>query len=97
MAENPTAIVVSHDVTAQRFEAVIGPHTAVCEYERAGGPIIFTHTFVPPELRGQGIAEKLVRAGLDYARRERRKVVPSCSYVAAFIARHREYAALLAE
>jgi predicted GNAT family acetyltransferase len=51
---------------------------------------------VPPELRGRGIAEQLVRAALADARTAGNKVVPACSYVAKFIERHHEYQDLLA-
>jgi predicted GNAT family acetyltransferase len=54
-----------------------------------------THTFVSPELRGKGIAEKLVRTALDYARSEQRRVVPSCSYVDLFIRRYPEFQTLV--
>jgi predicted GNAT family acetyltransferase len=56
---------------------------------------VFTHTVVPPELRGRGIAEALVRAALADARAAGRKVVPACSYVARFMERHREFGDLL--
>ena len=69
----------------------------MCEYELDGDRMIFTHTVVPPELRGRGIAEKLVRAALAEARTAKRKVVPTCSYVAKFIERHKEYQDLVAK
>ncbi|MBP7481729.1 MAG: N-acetyltransferase [Lacunisphaera sp.] len=74
---------------------MVDGHQSICEYELAAGRMIFTHTVVPPELRGRGIAEKLVRAALADARAAGRKVVPACSYVAKFIDRHKEYADLL--
>lgn len=58
--------------------------------------MVFTHTLVPPELRGRGVAEKLVRAALAEARARGCRVVPQCSYVARFIERHAEYQDLLA-
>ena len=89
-------IEVRHNAAAKRYEAVVDGHLSVCEYELAGDNMIFTHTLVPPELRGRGIAEKLVRAALADARAAGRKVNPACSYVAVFIERHREFADLLA-
>jgi len=91
----PGAGTVRHHPAAGRFEAGDGTHRAVAEYVIRDGRMVFTHTFVPPELRGRGLAEKLVRAGLEQARADRRKVVPQCSYVAAFIERHREFQDLL--
>lgn len=88
------SVTVMHNVAGHRFEAEVDGRLSVAEYELREGEIAFTHTHVPPELRGRGIAEKLVRAALEYARQERLRVVPECSYVAVFIQRHREYAPL---
>lgn len=82
---------VRHHAAASRFEAVIDGHLAVADYVVAGNRMIFTHTFVPPELRGRGAAAALVRAGLDEARRNNLRVEPQCSYVARFIEQHAEY------
>ncbi len=90
------SITVTHNAAAHRYEAVVDGHLSICEYEQAEGKMVFTHTVVPPELRGRGIAEKLVRAALADARAAARKVVPACSYVAKFIERHKEYTDLLA-
>lgn len=89
-------IPVRHQPAVSRYEAEIEGHLAVAEYRREEGRIVFTHTFVPPELRGRGVAEVLVRTALDDARREGLRVVPECSYVAIFIRRHPEFQDLLA-
>jgi predicted GNAT family acetyltransferase len=89
-------VAVQHNTAASRYEAVVDGYLSVCEYEIDGARITFTHTVVPPELRGRGIAEQLVRAALADARAAGRKVVPACSYVAKFIERHQEFADLLA-
>ena len=93
MTITPSAI--RHDTATSRFEMEIGNATALIEYVRAGGRVTFIHTFVPPELRGKGLAEQMVRTALDWARSEKLKVVPQCSYTARFIERHAEYADLL--
>lgn len=87
---------VTHNAAECRYEVVIDGHRSVCEYERVGDNVVFTHTLVPPELRGRGIAEQLVRAALADVRAAGRKIVPACSYVAVFVQRHREYQDLLA-
>jgi predicted GNAT family acetyltransferase len=84
-------IEVVHDAARSRFEATVDGHLSVAEYELVDGAVVFTHTLVPPALRGRGIAEKLVRAALAWARAEGRRVVPACSYVDAFIRRHAEF------
>jgi len=54
------------------------------------------HTGVPAAIGGRGVAAALVRAALDHARGEGLKVVPACSYVAAYFKRHPQDADLLA-
>ena len=88
-------IKVIHDAANQRYEALVEGHVSICDYELADGRMIFTHTVVPPELRGRGIAEKLVRTALADARAAGRKVVPACSYVSVFVQRNKEYQDLL--
>ena len=93
----PAAIIVRHNAPACRYEAESNCHLAVLEYAMEGGRMVFTHTFVPPELRGAGVAESLVRGALEDARSQGRRVVPRCSYVAAFFRRHPEFQPLAAE
>lgn len=47
--------------------------------------IDFTRTYVPDELRGQGIAEALVRQGLTWARAQNLQIQASCWYVQKFL------------
>jgi hypothetical protein len=91
----PEPIAVRHNAERRRYEAAVDGQLSVCEYEDDAGRRIFTHTGVPPELRGRGIAEQLVRAALADAAAARIKVVPACAYVARFIERHREFQTLL--
>ena len=58
--------------------------------------IVADHTGVPPQFRNKGIALELVRALVENARRERFRIVPQCSYVAAEFRRHPEWSDLRA-
>lgn len=80
-----------------RFELAIEGKIAFLEY-RADGPdvLAFTHTFVPPELRGRNLAAILAQYALEDARRQGKKVVPLCSYVDVFMERHTEFQELRA-
>jgi uncharacterized protein len=60
------------------------------------GVIAIDHTGVPPEFRGQGIAEQLVLRAIADARAERFTIVPLCSYVAAQFRRHPDWSDLRA-
>ncbi|HEX8169607.1 MAG TPA: GNAT family N-acetyltransferase [Thermoanaerobaculia bacterium] len=87
---------IRHNEEESRFETTIDGHTAFAEYEREEpNRIVFTHTIVPPELSGRGLANDIVKQALDYARSEKLTVVPQCAFVASYIKRHGEYADLL--
>ncbi len=92
-----TTIEVVHNSEEQQFEAEVGGQLALAAYRRTPGRIMFTHTEVPYQFRGRGIAGQVVRAALEYARDEGLTVVPLCSYVAAYIRRHPEYQSLVAK
>ena len=95
MATENTEIAVTDNPAAHRFESNIDGRIAVAEYERRGRTIIFTHTEVPRELRGRGIATALARAALDQARAEGLEVVARCQLIAGFIEEHPEYQSLV--
>ncbi|TCD06761.1 N-acetyltransferase [Erythrobacteraceae bacterium CFH 75059] len=65
---------------------------------RPRGPAvrIATHTGVPPALRGQGIAARLVEALVADAEAQGFTIVPACSYVEAQFRRHPEWSHLRA-
>ncbi len=86
---------VVHNASLRRFEDQTGDGPSFLSYTFEGDCVVFDHTFVPDALRGRGIAAKLARAALEEARQRRWKVVPRCSYVAAFINRHPEFADLV--
>jgi len=46
---------------------------------------------VPKEFSGQGIAGKLVKAGLEEAQKTNSKVIPTCSYVKGFFDKNPQY------
>jgi len=79
-----------------RFELVEDGHLAFAEYRIEGGVITFIHTIVPPEIGGRGVASRLIGAALEAASERGLKVVPQCSFVAAYIDRHPEWRAILA-
>ncbi len=88
-------VPVRHNESESRFEAEVEGMLSVADYQLREGAMVMTHTFVPAELRGRGIAEKLVRAALQHAQAQHLRVVPACSYVELFIQRHREFQSLV--
>lgn len=53
--------------------------------------MVMDHTFVSPDLRGQGVAKKLLDRAADYAREKNFKMEPICSYVVTAFERYDEY------
>lgn len=79
---------VLHEPDRQRFVVTVTDLESVLEYRQPRpGTIEFTRTFVPESLRGRGIAERLVRTGLRWARAEADEVQASCWYVQRFLQR----------
>ncbi|MCU1370553.1 MAG: hypothetical protein JWO77_1747 [Ilumatobacteraceae bacterium] len=85
-----------HGATGRYHLVVDGDDVGELDYRDGDGRRVFTHTGVRPSLEGQGLAAQLVRRGLDDAREEGLEVVPQCSYVAAYLARHPEDTDLVA-
>jgi predicted GNAT family acetyltransferase len=90
MSETSTA-EVRHNEAKHRFEAGTEANPAHLDYRLHEGLVDMVHTEVPADYQGQGLASKLATAALTWARESGRRVIPSCSYVKTFIARHPEF------
>jgi predicted GNAT family acetyltransferase len=84
-------IDVKHNERDGTFETQVEGGLAYVEYVRDGNSIRFTHTLVPKEAEGKGVAAAVATAGLEYARANGLRVVPICRYVHGYIERHPEY------
>ncbi len=91
MDVNLNDLVVTHNEEAQRFELLVDGHRALTTYRLFPGRIVLVHTEVPPPLEGHGLAAKLARFALDFARVNHLRVVSLCPYVSNFIHKHPEY------
>jgi hypothetical protein len=87
---------VTDNVAQSRYEYVADGAMSFIEYRRSPGVIVLTYAKVPPHLEGRGLGARMVRAVLDAIRIRGEKVVPQCSFVAAFIRRHPEYQDMVA-
>lgn len=82
------SIEIRHDRCASRISALDGEReVGYVTYSISEGTMDIEHTVVLPEMRGQGIAARLVDRALDFARDEGLKAVASCSYAANVIAK----------
>ncbi len=85
------------DTSGGRYVIRLDGAEAEMTYSNAGDhKIAIGHTYVPPALRGKGLAEALVKRGIDDARAEGTKILPYCSYVRVEFQRHPEWHDLLA-
>ncbi len=75
-----------HQPEQNRFVIQYQDYQAVLEYRFSSEHTIdFSSTFVPAELRGKGLAEKLVRSGLSWAKEQDYHIEASCWYVQKFL------------
>ncbi len=79
-----------------RFELDVGGQIVFAMYGLAGDKLVIPHVEAPPALRGTGAAGRLMGGIMELARAKRLKIIPLCSYAAAWLRRHREYHDLLA-
>jgi predicted GNAT family acetyltransferase len=79
---------ISHDQDAKRFTTEVDGQHAELDYLVADGVMTITHTRVPREIGGRGIAAELMRAALQVAAERGLAVDPACSYAAAYMRKH---------
>lgn len=82
---------VTHKEANRTFEVEVDGLLSKLDYIQDGKNFVITHVGVHPELRNQGLAAKIVEAGLAYAKQNSLRVIPMCSYAAAFIRRNPQY------
>jgi predicted GNAT family acetyltransferase len=86
---------VLHNHAAQCFEAIVDGHRCVVDYVLRDSVMTITHTGVPDAVGGRGIAAELTKFVLDAVTEAGWKLIPACSYTAAYVRRHPEYGKLL--
>jgi predicted GNAT family acetyltransferase len=79
-----------------RYEVTVdGELAGFAQYRDVEGARVFTHTEVFDAFEGEGVGSALARDALDDVRREGRRLVALCPFVAAYIDHHDEYADLV--
>jgi predicted GNAT family acetyltransferase len=64
---------------------------------RDDGVLVFPHTVIDEDRRGQGLGGQLIGAALDDVRARGEHIVAECEAVKGFLKGHPEYADLLAD
>lgn len=88
---------VIHEKENERFVIYVEGNEVYVEYSMRNNEMNLHHTYTNPALRGKGLAAQVVRAALEFAKENKLKVVPTCSYVQSFIAKNDEYKDLIAD
>jgi len=88
-------VTIEHEPANQRLVTRVDGREAWLEYRLQDDVMVITHTQVPLEIGGRGIASQLVGEAFEQARRFGWMVNPQCSYAAAWAERHREVAELV--
>lgn len=93
-----TSHTLIHNAAEGRYEFDLGGGARACiEYEEHPEGLVLTHTIVPPQFEGQGIAAELTAATLDAICARGLRIIPQCSYIVRYIERHPEWQTLVAE
>lgn len=72
----------------RRYELHVDGHVAYVEYNNVAGGRLVSKTLVPKELEGQGIASRLAKHVLADIRAKGLKILPTCTFFAAYIQKH---------
>lgn len=79
-------MTIEHDQSNQRYVLTVDDSEVVLRYQRPNDNTIdFTSTFTPTNLRGQGLARKVVEHALDEADSLGLNIIGSCWYVAKIL------------
>lgn len=77
------------DPVEQTVELLVdGAVASLVAYDRGEGPLALTHTETRPEFAGQGYGTQLIDHVVERAKADGDAVIPYCSFVAAWFARH---------
>ena len=68
-----------------------GNRLAEITWIESDGIMTMNHTYVSDELRGQGVAKKLLDEAANYARANQLKMKPVCSYVVSAFEKSETY------
>ena len=82
---------VIHREEEHRFCVEVEGYVGYVEYVLVNGSLNITHTIVPSEIGGRGIASELVRAAYDYAVAHCYRPAATCSYAKKWLERHPSY------
>ena len=90
---------ITHEQSGHRGAFVYlqdGRRLAELTYTVAGSRVIIDHTQVDDSLRGKGVGRRLVEAAVAWARKDKVRLMPLCSYARAVFDKTPAFADVLA-
>jgi len=87
---------VTDNTASHQYELPVEGQIVFARYRRTGDTVAILHVEAPVALRGTGASGRLMQGIVELARAKNEKVMPLCSYAAAWMKRHPETADLLA-
>ena len=85
-----------HNESECKYEYHIDGHIAYITYDDQDGNMHLTHTIVPEELAGKGLARTLLEAVLEEIKKNNKKAVAQCSYIVKYQEKHPEQSDIFA-
>lgn len=79
---------IIHYPNEKRFTTTVDGYPAYLEYILNNDSIDIIHTVVHPAIEGMGVAAELVKSAYEFAKKEKLKIIPSCSYVKVWLKRN---------
>ncbi|MHA7056979.1 GNAT family N-acetyltransferase [Aquimarina sp. M1] len=84
------------DTTDKIFYTHVANRKAYIRYREARPDILdLRETFVPKVARNEGIASKLAKYALEYAKSKEYLIIPTCSFITDFLQKNEEYQFLI--
>ncbi len=92
-------ITTRHNADRHRVEAVTedGTVAGFSQYRRLEENYEFFHTEVDDAFEGQGVGGRIARAVVQLVRDEGVRIIPTCPFIAGWMAKHPESLDLLAD
>ncbi len=87
---------IIHNEPECKYEYHIDGHIAYITYDDKDGNMHLTHTIVPEELAGKGLAKILLEDVLEQIKKAGKKAVAECSYVIKYQEKNPEKSDLFA-
>lgn len=89
-------VLVEDNPAQRRFEILVDDSLAgFTAYEQRPAAIVLTRSEIDPRFADLGVGSALARGALDQVRERGERVIVECPFIAAYIERHPEYAAML--